>query len=41
YDRIAMDSSLAGEETVEGFIAFKERRNPSWVPTDLRTDGRL
>ena len=28
-------------ESVEGFIAFKERRNPSWVPPDLRTDGRL
>ncbi|MCU1368384.1 MAG: Enoyl-CoA hydratase/isomerase [Ilumatobacteraceae bacterium] len=41
YDRIAMDSSLAGAETVEGFVAFKERRNPSWVPPDLRSDGRL
>jgi enoyl-CoA hydratase/carnithine racemase len=41
YDRIAMDRSLGGPEAVEGFRAFKERRNPAWVPTDLRTDGRL
>jgi enoyl-CoA hydratase/carnithine racemase len=41
YDRIAMDASLAGPEAVEGFRAFKERRNPSWVAPDLRTDGRL
>lgn len=41
YDRIAMDNSLDGAETLEGFHAFKERRNPSWVPEDLRTDGRL
>ena len=41
YDRMAMDASLAGPEPVEGFRAFKERRNPSWVPEDLRTDGRL
>ncbi|MCU1392447.1 MAG: Enoyl-CoA hydratase/isomerase [Ilumatobacteraceae bacterium] len=41
YDRIAMDASLAGPESVEGFTSFKERRNPTWVPTDLRSDGRL
>ena len=41
YDRMAMDESLAGPEPVEGFAAFKQRRNPSWVPSDLRTDGRL
>ena len=41
YDRMAMDASLAGPEAVEGFVAFKERRNPSWVAPDLRTDGRL
>ena len=29
YDRMAMDESLAGDEPVEGFTAFKERRNPS------------
>jgi enoyl-CoA hydratase len=41
YDRVAMDASLAGPEPIEGFAAFKQRRNPSWVPSDLRTDGRL
>jgi enoyl-CoA hydratase/carnithine racemase len=41
YDRMSMDASLAGTEPVEGFQAFKERRNPSWVPAELRTDGRL
>ena len=41
YDRMAMDESLAGPEPIEGFHAFKERRNPSWVPADMRTEGRL
>ena len=41
YDRMAMDASLAGPESREGMTAFGERRNPNWVPDDLRTDGRL
>jgi len=41
YDRMAMDASIQGEEMVEGFMAFKERRNPSWVPAELRTEGRI
>jgi enoyl-CoA hydratase/carnithine racemase len=41
YDRMAMDASLQGPEPVEGFLAFKERRSPSWVPEALRLDGRL
>jgi enoyl-CoA hydratase len=41
YDRIGMVASLRGPETREGYVAFKERRNPSWVHPDLRTDGRL
>ncbi|HEX9681706.1 MAG TPA: enoyl-CoA hydratase/isomerase family protein [Acidimicrobiales bacterium] len=41
YDRMAMDASLAGSEFVEGYRAFKERRPPSWVPEELRGDGRL
>ena len=41
YDRIGMVTSLRGPETAEGFLAFQERRNPSWVHPDLRTDGRL
>jgi enoyl-CoA hydratase len=41
YDRIGMVESLRGPEALEGYLAFKERRNPSWVHPDLRTDGRL
>ena len=41
YDRIGMTGSLRGPEAVEGFVAFKERRDPSWVHPDLRTGGRL
>lgn len=41
YDRIGMTESLKGAEVIEGFQAFMERRNPSWVHPDLRTDGRL
>jgi enoyl-CoA hydratase len=31
YDRMSMDTSLAGPEMVEGFMSFKERRPPAWV----------
>jgi len=42
YDRIGMKASLGAAEAVEGWLAFKERRNPSWVHPDLRTEhGRL
>jgi enoyl-CoA hydratase len=41
YDRMSMDASLAGPEPVEGYLAFKERRSPDWVPEPLRLDGRL
>ena len=41
FDRIGMKSSFSGAEAVEGFVAFKERRSPSWVHPDLRIDGRL
>ena len=41
FDRIGMTSSLGAEESIEGFLAFKERRSPSWVHPDLRIDGRL
>lgn len=41
YDRMTMLESLSGPETVEGFMAFKERRQPSWIPQDLQTEGRL
>jgi hypothetical protein len=41
YDRIGMQASLFGPETREGFMAFKEKRSPSWVHPGLRVDGRL
>ena len=41
YDRMTMDESLRGPEMLEGYHAFKERRQPAWVPEDLRTEGRL
>jgi enoyl-CoA hydratase/carnithine racemase len=41
YDRMSMDESLSSQECVEGWMAFKERRSPSWVPEELRTEGRL
>ena len=41
YDRIGMKASYSGPEAIEGFVAFKERRSPSWVHPDLRIDGRL
>jgi enoyl-CoA hydratase len=41
YDRIGMAASLRGPDAVEGYVAFKEHRNPSWVHPELRTEGRL
>lgn len=41
YDRMGMEASLLSAETTEGFAAFKARRNPSWVPPDLDTGGRI
>jgi enoyl-CoA hydratase/carnithine racemase len=41
YDRMTMERSLRGPEAVEGFRAFVERRNPEWVPSDMRTQERL
>jgi enoyl-CoA hydratase len=40
-DRIGMSTSLGAPESIEGFMAFKERRSPSWVHPDLQIDGRL
>ncbi|PYE17031.1 hypothetical protein DFR67_107276 [Williamsia limnetica] len=36
-----MRQSQTGAEAIEGFHAFKERRSPSWVPEELRVEGRL
>jgi enoyl-CoA hydratase/carnithine racemase len=41
YDRMTMDRSVYGGEAREGWAAFTERRNPTWVPEDIRTAGRL
>ncbi|MDB6002884.1 MAG: crotonase, partial [Rhizobacter sp.] len=41
YDRIAMRTSVQGEEMREGYRAFAERRSPAWVHPVLRADGRL
>ncbi|HXW33447.1 MAG TPA: enoyl-CoA hydratase/isomerase family protein [Acidimicrobiales bacterium] len=40
-DRMSMEHSLRGDEVVEGWRAFSERRAPSWIPEDLRPEGRL
>lgn len=41
YDRMAMDASLRGDEYVEGWKSFSERRAPNWIPDDIRPEGRL
>ena len=41
YDRSAMDASLYGDEYAEGWQAFAERRAPSWIPEDIRPEGRI
>jgi enoyl-CoA hydratase/carnithine racemase len=39
-DRITFEESVHGEEVVEGFEAFVQKRPPSWVPAEARPDGR-
>ncbi len=39
-DKITFEESLAGDEVVEGFTAFVEKRAPSWAPAALRASGR-
>jgi enoyl-CoA hydratase/carnithine racemase len=41
YDRMAMDASLVADEYTEGWRAFAERRAPTWIPEDLRPEGRI
>jgi hypothetical protein len=41
YDRMTMEASIASDECREGWEAFAEKRAPSWIPDDLRPDGRL
>lgn len=40
-ERMTMDESLAGPEALEGWLAFRDRRPPSWVPEGVPTQGRL
>jgi enoyl-CoA hydratase/carnithine racemase len=40
-DRMTFDALLYNEEMAEGGRAFAERRDPSWVPPEFRTGGRL
>ncbi len=40
HDRMAMDASIGGAEMTEGWRSFVEDRSPSWVPDELRTEGR-
>ncbi len=35
-DKITFDESVFGDEVVEGFSAFVEKRAPAWVPEDAR-----
>ena len=39
-DRITFDESLAGDEVIEGFTSFVEKRTPSWAPAEMHTQGR-
>jgi enoyl-CoA hydratase/carnithine racemase len=41
YDRMTMDASLYSPECEEGWKSFAERRAPTWIPEDIRPDGRL
>lgn len=40
-DRMTFDALLFGPEMKEGTRAFAEKREPSWVPPEFRTGGRL
>jgi enoyl-CoA hydratase/carnithine racemase len=40
-DEITFAGSLSGPEVVEGFTAFAEKREPSWVPEAFREGKRL
>jgi len=33
-DKITFDESVSGDEVIEGFRAFVEKRDPAWIPTD-------
>jgi enoyl-CoA hydratase len=33
-DKITFDESLSGDEVIEGFQAFVEKRDPAWIPNE-------
>jgi enoyl-CoA hydratase/carnithine racemase len=39
YDRMSMFDSFSSDEVREGFLAFKQKRSPSWVHPDLTLDA--
>ncbi len=39
-DKITFDESVFGDEAMEGFTAFVEKRAPKWVPVEARDSGR-
>ena len=40
-DEMGFAASLQGDEVVEGFQAFTEKRAPGWIPAEFRPRGRL
>ena len=41
YDRMNFDATMSESEFGEGWRSFAERRAPSWIPPDIRPDGRI
>ena len=39
-DKITFEESIHGDEVVEGFMSFMEKRPPAWVPVEARPEGR-
>ena len=40
-DEMTFAMSLTSDEILEGFAAFTEKREPTWVPEQYRTGERL
>ena len=40
-DRMTFTATMFEDEFAEGWRAFSERRAPSWIPEEIRPDGRL
>ena len=39
-DRITFEESVHGDEVVEGFRAFVDKRPPAWIPDAATPEGR-